>query len=224
MEVICKLSGASTTWPCSAASCPLFGDCLTAYQKMSVMPGVPTSCIKGVPQKVGCKACDIRNACPVYSAPPEDVPVMTNEEWLKSLPKGDLASTIHAFHLGYSPWCDHHCKEYADDGCDNCVAKWLKMPATEPSDARPSVASESRVIDIVQCTSKHISTIKRGDKILLLGHNYVAHSDACQDMSHPCKEWHVEVQSLENGLYECLYESSFMHGMTVVLPEEIGAV
>lgn len=32
MRAICKMSKTPTTWPCSAAACPLFGDCIVAYQ------------------------------------------------------------------------------------------------------------------------------------------------------------------------------------------------
>lgn len=181
--------------------------------------GEMTPCIKSANHKTDCKACDLHNTCPVYSAPPADIPLMTNKEWIQSLSKRNLAETIHAFHLGYSPWCDHHCAEYADDGCENCIAAWLDLPTTESAVSPHSCGTAANGADIVQCSGKHISAIKRGDKILLLGHMYVAHTDATQDTCHPQREWHVEVQSLENGLYECLYESTFMHGMATILAE-----
>lgn len=212
MDAICKMTGKATTWPCSAAGCPLFGDCLSSYKTTRLY-----KCLKDDHRKAECKDCDVRNSCPYYTAPPEETPVMTNEKWLKSLPKDDLASTIHAFHLGYSPWCDHHCKEYADDGCDKCVAKWLEMPATDRTE--PSVVHQAESSKETT-TLKHLSQVKHGEIILLNGDQYVAHTDARQDMSHPDKEWHVEVRSLESGLYECLYENSFFDGMATIVTGE----
>lgn len=31
MNVVCKMTGEATTWPCSAHGCPLYGDCLSEY-------------------------------------------------------------------------------------------------------------------------------------------------------------------------------------------------
>lgn len=131
MEATCKMSGTPTTWPCSAAGCPLFGDCLTEYQRSSKHKDTLNACLKGVHRKADCKNCDIRSTCPFYTAPPEPaVPLMTNEKRLLSFNKEELATTIHAFHLGYAPWCDHHCKMQGEDGCDKCILNWLGMPAT----------------------------------------------------------------------------------------------
>ena len=43
----------------------------------------------------------------------------------------ELANMLHAVKLGYAPWCDHHCENEGDDGCDKCVEKWLQEPAEE---------------------------------------------------------------------------------------------
>ena len=56
---------------------------------------------------------------------------ITNEKSLRSQSKDDLVTTIHAFHLGYAPWCDYHCKNKGDDGCEKCIRTWLDKPATE---------------------------------------------------------------------------------------------
>lgn len=95
---VCKMTGNEVTLPCSAAGCPLFGDCLTAYSKASETksPSIPT-----------------------------------NEEWLRTISQDDLADTIHAFHLGYAPWCDYHCKNQGDEGCEKCIRAWLGKPTTE---------------------------------------------------------------------------------------------
>lgn len=58
-----------------------------------------------------------------------DIP--SNQEWLRAMSRDDLTDTIHAFHLGYAPWCDYHCKNNGDDGCDVCIRAWLDKPATE---------------------------------------------------------------------------------------------
>lgn len=55
----------------------------------------------------------------------------TNEQQFKTMDKKELATTIHALHLGYAPWCDHHCENRGDDGCDKCILSWLEKPATE---------------------------------------------------------------------------------------------
>lgn len=41
----------------------------------------------------------------------------------------ELATMLHAVKLGYAPWCDYHCKNEGDDGCDKCIEKWLQQPA-----------------------------------------------------------------------------------------------
>lgn len=38
MKAKCKYGGQETTWPCSARNCPLFGDCLTKYEKIVAKP------------------------------------------------------------------------------------------------------------------------------------------------------------------------------------------
>lgn len=41
----------------------------------------------------------------------------------------ELATMLHAVKLGYAPWCDHHCENEGDGGCDKCIEKWLQAPA-----------------------------------------------------------------------------------------------
>jgi hypothetical protein len=40
----------------------------------------------------------------------------------------ELATMLHAVKMGYKPWCDYHCENEGDDGCDNCIKKWLQQP------------------------------------------------------------------------------------------------
>lgn len=188
VTAVCKMSRKAVTWPCSAAGCPLFGDCLAEYEKV------------------------------LHAVTPKP---MTNEQWLKGLPKGDLASAIHAFHLGYSPWCDHHCQNKGDDGCDNCIAKWLALPATD--DGEPSVASQLEPADKEITTSKHLSQVKQGDKILLMGRHYTALLNAWQNKTHPRKEWLVDVFCEEEGLFGRLYENTFLDGIAIIVVEETEA-
>lgn len=53
---------------------------------------------------------------------------MTNAERICAN-EHELATMLHAVKLGYAPWCDYHCKNEGDDGCDKCIDKWLKQPA-----------------------------------------------------------------------------------------------
>lgn len=43
--------------------------------------------------------------------------------------KHELATTLHAVKLGYAPWCDYHCENEGENGCDNCILNWLQQPA-----------------------------------------------------------------------------------------------
>lgn len=53
----------------------------------------------------------------------------TNADRIRAMSDEELATTIHAISLGYKEeWCDHHCENQGDDGCDNCIKKWLKQP------------------------------------------------------------------------------------------------
>ena len=188
VTAVCKMSRKAVTWPCSAAGCPLFGDCLAEYEKV------------------------------LHAVTPKP---MTNEQWLKGLPKGDLASTIHAFHLGYSPWCVHHCENEGDDGCDNCIAKWLELSATD--DGEPSAVPQMEPTGKEITTRKHLSQVKRDETILYMDRHYVACHDAKQDMSHPRKEWWVEAKCKEDNLYESLYENAFLDGLAIIVVGETEA-
>ena len=43
----------------------------------------------------------------------------------------ELKVTIHAFSLGFKPWCDFHCENEGDDDCDKCIENWLHQPVEE---------------------------------------------------------------------------------------------
>lgn len=55
-------------------------------------------------------------------------PKQTNADRIRAS-DDELATTIHAVGLGYAPWCDYHCENRGDDGCDNCIKEWLQQPA-----------------------------------------------------------------------------------------------
>lgn len=56
----------------------------------------------------------------------------TNADRIRAMSDDELATTIHAISLGWKgEWCDYHCENQGDDGCDKCVEKWLKQPAKE---------------------------------------------------------------------------------------------
>lgn len=55
----------------------------------------------------------------------------TNSKNIRLMKEGDLVEFIHAVSLGYKPWCDYHCKNEGDDGCDICIRKWLSKPPKE---------------------------------------------------------------------------------------------
>lgn len=56
---------------------------------------------------------------------------MTNADRIRTMTDGALAQSIMAVSLGYSPWCDYHCKNSGDDGCLDCVGGWLRRPVEE---------------------------------------------------------------------------------------------
>ena len=55
---------------------------------------------------------------------------MTNADRIRAT-DDELAIMLHAVKMGYKPWCDYHCENEGDDGCDNCIKKWLQQPAEE---------------------------------------------------------------------------------------------
>lgn len=75
-------------------------------------------------------SCGIARAtCPrCHGTGQKEVP-MTNADRLHAA--DELANMLHAVKMGYSPWCDYHCENEGDDGCDKCIADWLKQPAEE---------------------------------------------------------------------------------------------
>ena len=54
---------------------------------------------------------------------------LTHGDDIRSEADEKLATTIHAVSLGWAPWCDHHCANQGEDGCDNCIKDWLAKPA-----------------------------------------------------------------------------------------------
>ena len=58
----------------------------------------------------------------------DEVKNMTNADRIRGTDE-ELATMLHAVKLGYAPWCDYHCENEGDDGCDNCIKKWLQQPA-----------------------------------------------------------------------------------------------
>ena len=80
-----------------------------------------------------CKSCEkekcffrssLNVECPQYKPKP-----MTNADRIRAMSDEELKDSVLATHLGYAPWCDYHCENKGDDGCDRCIEKWLKQPA-----------------------------------------------------------------------------------------------
>ena len=59
----------------------------------------------------------------------------SNADRFHSATNDALKEEIHAISLGFKPWCDHHCANEGDDGCDNCIGEWLQQPAEEVKNA-----------------------------------------------------------------------------------------
>ena len=55
----------------------------------------------------------------------------TNADRIRASTDSELAEDIYAISLGYKPWCDCHCENQGDDGCDNCIEQWLQQPAED---------------------------------------------------------------------------------------------
>lgn len=54
---------------------------------------------------------------------------ISNAYRIRAMSDEELATTIHAIRLGWTAtWCDYHCENEGDDGCDKCVLAWLKQP------------------------------------------------------------------------------------------------
>ena len=58
------------------------------------------------------------------------VPI-TNADRIRAMSDEELAEELHAIMLGWNGWCDYHCENRGDDGCDKCILKWLKQPADQ---------------------------------------------------------------------------------------------
>lgn len=57
--------------------------------------------------------------------------LITNGDSYRIMSDTELANEILAFSLGYRPWCDNHCDNYGDDGCDKCIEGWIKLAAED---------------------------------------------------------------------------------------------
>lgn len=58
-------------------------------------------------------------------------PKASNTDRIQTATTEDLTDEIHAISLGYKPWCDYHCENQGDDGCEHCIQAWLQQPAQE---------------------------------------------------------------------------------------------
>ena len=68
--------------------------------------------------------CDIDpNECDEF---PDPLP-LTNADRIRSSDE-EVATMLLAVKHGYTPWCACHCENEGDDGCDNCIKKWLQQP------------------------------------------------------------------------------------------------
>lgn len=81
------------------------------------------------PYKSPCSECDKTMGSPFCCYEHEEKP--TNADRFHSATNDALKEEIHAISLGFKPWCDHHCANEGDDGCDNCIGEWLKQPAED---------------------------------------------------------------------------------------------
>ena len=61
---------------------------------------------------------------------------ITNADRIRAMSDEELAEEFYAIMLGWSEWCDYHCENRGDDGCDKCILKWLEQPAEEGTDKR----------------------------------------------------------------------------------------
>lgn len=59
----------------------------------------------------------------------QEAPVQSNQMRIQTATEADLTTEIHAISLGHRPWCDYHCENQGDDGCDKCIQKWLQKGA-----------------------------------------------------------------------------------------------
>ncbi len=54
-----------------------------------------------------------------------------NADRIRAMSDEELAEYIHAVSMGWQDWCDYHCENKGDDGCDNCILDWLKQPVKD---------------------------------------------------------------------------------------------
>lgn len=55
----------------------------------------------------------------------------TNADRIRAMSDEELGMFVLAAHLGYKCWCNFHCENEGDGGCDKCIAEWLKQPVEE---------------------------------------------------------------------------------------------
>ena len=72
---------------------------------------------------------DIALGCDARMVKPQ-----TNADRIRAMSDEELAEYIHAVSLGWKEWCDYHCENECDDGCDNCILDWLKQPVKDGED------------------------------------------------------------------------------------------
>lgn len=58
--------------------------------------------------------------------PITDSMAVTNADRIRAMSDEELTEETHAISRGFKPWCDYHCENEGDDGCDNCIKEWLQ--------------------------------------------------------------------------------------------------
>lgn len=52
--------------------------------------------------------------------------MITNYERIKSMTIEEIGNFIHSINIGFDPWCDRHCHDYAEENCNDCIDRWLE--------------------------------------------------------------------------------------------------
>ena len=109
MDGTCKLNGAKITWPCSAAACAFFGDCISEWRAAFTKPKTNADRIRE----------------------------MSDEELAQILiGVMDIDEKIHF--CKNKPECEK-LMDMDDgipvEGCEACMLEWLQQPAEEVKDA-----------------------------------------------------------------------------------------
>lgn len=99
---------------------------------MSPKPLVNATC------KLGMKGCFEDGRC--HALGNCEHKIVTNADRIRAEDDDEIKTEIHAFSLGFKPWCDYHCENEGDDGCDNCIEAWLQQPAEVSRDGNRKAA------------------------------------------------------------------------------------